>query len=273
MSFREEWIRYGRHDTYTAYVARPERAMEPLPAIVVIQEIWGVDGHIQDVTRRFAKAGYVAVAPDLYARDGSRPQALQADRVEQAKRFLDTLPPGAWGNAALRDAELAKLEADRREQVSGTLATLFGGLQTDLYIGQLTETAAFLRADFEPTKGQSTGSVGFCMGGALSVRLACHDSDLKAAVIFYGSAPDTSLIGGISAAVRGFYGGLDHRISDAAPAFALTMKSAGKDFAYEIYEGAEHAFFNDSRRSYNARAARDAWAQTLQFFNERLGVR
>lgn len=273
MSFREEWIRYGRHDTYTAYVVRPERATEPLPAIIVIQEIWGVDRHIQDVTRRFAQAGYVAMAPDLYAQDGSRPEMLLAERVEEAKRFLDTLAPGTWGNPELRNAELAKLESNQREKVGETLATLFGGLQMDNYIQQLMETAVFLRADYGPSKGQPTGSIGYCMGGALSAQLACRDADLKAAVVYYGSAPDASLLHGVKASVRGFYGGLDRRISDAAPAFAQSMRNAGKDFAYEIYEGAEHAFFNDSRRSYNARAARDSLARTLQFFNERLSAR
>ena len=66
----------------SAYFARPVPAREPVPGVLVIQEVWGVDGHIQDVAARFATAGYAALAPDLYSAAGGRPPALSAERVE-----------------------------------------------------------------------------------------------------------------------------------------------------------------------------------------------
>jgi len=68
----------------SAYLARPRPASGPLPAVVVIQEVWGVDGHIEDVTERLAAAGYMALAVDLYSAGGGRPAALTVERVDAA---------------------------------------------------------------------------------------------------------------------------------------------------------------------------------------------
>ncbi|MCL6516701.1 dienelactone hydrolase family protein [Alicyclobacillus sp.] len=267
MSLITEWVRYGDHDQYTGYLAKPRRAEGPLPAVVVIQEIWGVDGHIQDVTERFAKAGYTAFAPDLYAQNGERPAVLAPDRIEAVKSFLDSLPPSAWHNPADREAALAKLPGEEGKRVTETFTTLFGGLQMDRYMPQLLATTSFLREACPHSKGQPVMSIGFCMGGALSARLACQDEALRGAVIFYGNAPDANLVQGVRCPVRGFYGGLDHRITDQVPALAEAMRAAGKDFQYTVYEGAQHAFFNDTRSAYHPDASRDAFAQVVGFFN------
>ena len=71
-----------------AYRAKPAVARDPLPAVLVIQEAWGVDEHIMDVARRVATAGYLTLAPDLYAPGGERPPPLRAERMEAVKRFL-----------------------------------------------------------------------------------------------------------------------------------------------------------------------------------------
>lgn len=96
-----------------AFRMRPARASGPLPGVIVIQEIWGPDDHIQDVTRRFAEAGYVALAPDLYSH-GGRPNMLSFDRIEQAKKFLDRLPPDAWMNEDTRNQFLEQNFPRRR---------------------------------------------------------------------------------------------------------------------------------------------------------------
>ena len=70
MTVRAGWVRYGDE---IGWIARLERAAAPLPAVVVIQEVWGVDDHIRDLADRFARAGYVALAPDLWAERGERP--------------------------------------------------------------------------------------------------------------------------------------------------------------------------------------------------------
>jgi carboxymethylenebutenolidase len=268
LSLHREWIQYGEANQYLGYVAKPERIAEPSPVILVIQEIWGVDAHIQNITERFAQAGYVAFAPDLYAKSGNRPEDLRSDRIEQVKQFLDSLPPTAWGNMEEREKAIRKLPEPKQEQVSKTLATLFGGLKMDLYIDQLIDTVTFLRNELAATKGKGVASVGFCMGGALSALLACNDEQLKGAVIFYGNAPQADLIPNIQCPVLGFYGELDSRITSNVPEFETRMKEAGKTFEAHIYQGAHHAFFNDTRSAYNSAAARDAFARTLYFFNE-----
>lgn len=111
-------------------------------------------------------------------------------------------------------------------------------------------------------------SVGYCMGGALSFALASTTPTLKAAVCNYGVAPSKKQMLSITCPVYGFYGGLDHRITDAVPEVVQDMNDAGCAFRYEIYPKAGHAFFNDSRPAYDASASRDAWAKTLFFFNE-----
>jgi carboxymethylenebutenolidase len=268
MGLHTEWVRYGNDSQYLGYFARPQRATEHLPAVIVLQEIWGVDDHIEDVTRRFAQAGYAALAPDLYAPGGQRPPAVAADRVEAMKRFLDSLPPTAWGNEQERAAALEKLPKHEAEQISETQTTLFGGLRGANHVPQMLATAHYLRSDCAASKGQPVVSIGYCMGGALSALLACHDEALKGACVFYGTAPSADLIKSIQCSVLGFYGGLDTRVNESIPGFAQAMKDIGKHYESHVYEGAHHAFFNDTRSSYNAAAARHAWARVLSFFNE-----
>ncbi|KPV42968.1 dienelactone hydrolase family protein [Alicyclobacillus ferrooxydans] len=270
MPLNTGWIRYGKDDQYIGYAARPDHVDGTLPAVIVFQEIWGVDEHIQDVTRRFGQAGYVAFAPDLYARNGERTAGFQADRIEAVKRFLEGLTPTAWHDAAERDKALAALPGNQGQLVGETFSKLFGGLDMDNYTEQIVETARFLREDFEASKGQKAASVGFCMGGALSAHLAGHDANLAGAVIFYGRAPKQEVLERIACPVRGFFGELDVQLTQTVPAFAEAMKAADKDFEYIVYDGAHHAFFNDTRRSYNVDASRDAFTRTLAFFNQRL---
>ena len=80
-------------DGFTGVVARPEHAKGALPGLLVIQEAWGVDAHIEDVTRRFAAAGYLALAPDLFAVDGDRPAPLARDRMAELVAFVNEEPP------------------------------------------------------------------------------------------------------------------------------------------------------------------------------------
>ncbi len=103
MELRSEQVDYDSPaGGVSAYLSRPVAADGPLPGVVVIQEIWGVDRHIQDVADRFASAGYVALAPDLYSAGGGRPPALAVDRVEAAKAFLELDPSGAVDGCAWR---------------------------------------------------------------------------------------------------------------------------------------------------------------------------
>jgi carboxymethylenebutenolidase len=272
-----EWIDYDSPAGAVAgYLARPRAASGPVPAVVVIQEVWGVDGHISDVADRFANAGYVALAPDLYSAGGGRPPALAAERVAAAKEFLNTIPTAQW-MAVLSDEQrraeaLSRLPADEARDAGETIGALFGGVGGDpaRHLGVLRGAVAFLRAH-PACAGRAVGSVGFCLGGALSALLAGAEPELGAAVVFYGSSPSSEQVGSIHCPLRGFYGQDDPRIVTGLPAFEAALGAAGVDHELRVYPDTPHAFFNDTRPSYRPEAARDAWGRTLAFFAEALG--
>jgi carboxymethylenebutenolidase len=269
MSLHTEWVKFSQQgQNYKLYTSRPAHVKTPLPVVLVIQEIWGTDAHILELTDRFAKAGYLAVAPDLYAVDGTRPSVFAEERIEQVKAFLDTVQPTAWSDPAVRDAEMKKLPEGKREEVKTTFSELFGGLaRLPELLNTLKATVRFLQ-DYEFSLGQKVASVGYCMGGALSALLASAEPELAGAVIYYGNLPGKEQVEAIGCPVAGFFGGFDERITSQVPGFTQLMEDAGKSFTSEIYEGAHHAFFNDSRASYNVDAARDAWVKTLAFFKD-----
>ena len=251
-----------------AYRARPAAADGPLPAVLVIQEVWGVDEHIQDLAQRLATAGYLALAPDLYS-TGGRPPELAVERLAAVKGFLETVPPAVWTDPEQREQAVSTLAGAERDRVAGTIARLFGGRDLEEQLAPVKDAFRALKDD--PECDGHIGSVGWCMGGGLSARLAAREADLGAAVIFYGSAPLEEDIPAITCPVLGFYGADDTRITDAVPGFAEAMRRAGVAFEYHIYPGTPHAFFNDTRRSYRVDAARDAWARCLMFFAAHLG--
>jgi carboxymethylenebutenolidase len=271
MELVREWVSCeGPAGSLSAYLARPSAAAGPLPGVIVLQEVWGVDGHIQDVTERIASAGYAALAPDLYSAGGGRPPVLAAERVNAAKAFLNTIPMGQWmtvlGDDASRAEALGKLPDGEGERVGETLGTLFGGAR-DLSPHLVSVKAAFdfLRAH-PACAGRAIASVGFCMGGGLSALLACSEPALGAAAIFYGGSPSDQQIASIACPLRGFYGRDDPRIVSGLPAFEAALERAGVDHELWIYPDTGHAFFNDTRPSYRQEAARDAWGHLLSFF-------
>jgi carboxymethylenebutenolidase len=261
---------------FTGYLARPERARGALPGLLILQEAWGVDAHIEDVTRRFAAAGYVALAPDLYAQGGARPEPLSRARLALLVRFVNEAGANVFGDPEARARALAERpEAERAplaESLERLSAIAYGGGR-DALVGIVAAAAAYLRTERDDTRGQKLGSVGFCMGGGISALLACRDPELGAAVVFYGAAPGPDQIADIRCPVLGLYGGTDQRITGQVPALVQNMASAGKTFEHQIYPQAGHAFFNDGRPTYDAAAARDAFARTLVFLRDALSER
>jgi len=265
--FSAEVVRYG--NKLTGYACWPARAKTPLQAVIVLQEAWGVDAHIQDVTERFARAGYYALAPDLYAQDdGERPAALSRPRLAALKTFAESLPPAGWSDAKVREDTIAKLpDPTARLEVSESFTELRGVLSQmeKLYVPKVLETAQWLRTENPLVKGAKVAAVGYCMGGSLSVRLAVVDPLLAASVIYYGSAPTAEQLATIQCPVAGFYGSKDVNLTSAVPRFAEAMQRAGKKFEYHVYEGAEHAFFNETRKSYDVKASRDVSTSRIDF--------
>jgi carboxymethylenebutenolidase len=267
MELRSEWIEYSAQGAAVgAYLSRPLAAGEqPLPGVLVIQEVWGPDAHICDVAERVAGSGYIALAVDLYSH-GGRPAELAPERVEAAKSFLDSVPQSVWMDPSAREAELGKLPAERSAQIGATLGALLSPTRPmERYLDDLRAGYDWLRG--QPECDGRVASVGFCLGGGLSAQLACSEAELAGSVIFYGASPAAEQVEAIACPVLGIYGAEDERVNSGVPAFASAMAAAGKAFEAIYYEGAGHAFFNDRRASYRPAPARSAWAQTLAFLD------
>ncbi len=269
MSLKIEDIRYGQNNVYSAYAAYPALAKLPLPAVVVIQEAWGLDEHIEDVTRRFARAGYVAFAPDVFARAGKRPEALTRERLAEVLEIVNTHGQKMFDPEA-RKAALANEPKEKVDRLVESMTTLFGGLGKPEHVDPVLAATSFLRDSYAPSKGRKVGTIGFCMGGKLSAQAAVRDPRLACAAVFYGAPPDEEGVKKISCPVMTFVGKTDAHIMGAIPAFAEAMKKHGKSYEQTIYEHAGHGFFNDRRPSYDVDATRDSLAKVLSFFQANL---
>lgn len=271
MGFVSEWVRYGEQGQYVGYAAKPVQPESGLPAVMVLQEIFGVDEHIQDVTDRLARAGYTAFAPDLFSRNDIRPSHFTTERIEAAKVFMDQLPPPGWRDENARNTVLSSYPQEQQNLLTETIEAMFAATSPARHLEQILETSRFLQEQYASSRGAKVAALGFCMGGALSGYGAVHDPRLSCAVVYYGNPPEAESIPAIPCPVIGFYGQLDTRITEQIPAFADLMKENGKSFEYHVYDETPHAFFNDTRKSYRIQASRDAFSRTLNFLNLHLG--
>jgi carboxymethylenebutenolidase len=209
-----------------AYLARP-RGAGRLPAVIVIHENRGLNPHIEDVARRVALEGFLALGPD----------------------FLSPL----GGTPANED----------------TARDMFGKLDAAQTVRNAVSAVSFLG-----THAQSSGKVGamgFCWGGGMVGDLAVNAPDLRAGVVYYGRQPKAAEVDRIAAPLLLHYAGLDDRINQGIPAFEEALKKANKKYALHVYDGANHAFNNDTGVArYNKAAAEQAWARTIAFLKEHL---
>ncbi len=276
MQLMSEWRKFEfEGNVLSGYSSMPARSGS-LPGVLVIQEVWGVDSHIQDVADRVAASGYSAFAPDLLAVDGERPSEVSFDRIAEMKEFMNSLPPSSWGDPQAREAALGKLPSDLKERLVETQAAAFSQIaKLDQYVEVLKTAVRWMQSDGS-TKGEKIGTVGFCMGGSLVGRLACADSGISVGVIFYGSAPPIERVSNLSCPLFGFYGGEDPGVNATLPDFSAAVEENLKNaefkgrFSPTIYPGANHGFHNDTRPSFNQNASRDAWAKTLGIFLDHL---
>ncbi|MBE7175096.1 MAG: dienelactone hydrolase family protein [Mucilaginibacter polytrichastri] len=118
-----------------------------------------------------------------------------------------------------------------------------------------------------PDSNGKTACVGFCWGGALANQLAVHDPKLQAAVAYYGRQPEAADVPKIKAKLMLHYGGLDERVNAGIPDYEKALKTAGVSYQLFVYEGANHAFNNDTAPArYDEKAAKLAWERTLGLF-------
>jgi carboxymethylenebutenolidase len=130
---------------------------------------------------------------------------------------------------------------------------------------------AYLRTN-EAGNGK-VGAVGFCWGGGVVGRLAVAAPTLDAAVVYYGQQPPVVDVPQIKAPLLLNYAGIDARIDAGIPAFEEALKKSGKEYTLYIYEGAQHAFNNDTNEArYNKAAADLAWGRTVEFFKKHLAA-
>jgi carboxymethylenebutenolidase len=131
--------------------------------------------------------------------------------------------------------------------------------------------AAVKYLETHPRSTGKVGCTGFCWGGGMTNQVAVNSPDLDAAVPYYGATPAPEDVPKIKAPVMAHYGGEDERINAGIPAFEEALKKAGIEYHIFIYEGAGHAFNNDTGSRYNKEAADLAWERTIGFFKEKLG--
>jgi len=213
----------------SAYMARP-KVDKKLPAVIVIHENKGLQPHIQDVTRRMAREGFVAIGPDALSPIGGTPE----NDVDKARSLM-------------------------RE------------LNYESTIKDFVAAVAYLKTN--PLTTGKVGCTGFCWGGAMTNQVAVNAPDLSAAVPYYGSQPTEEDVPKIKAAMMMHYAGEDERINSRIAEFEDALKKASIEYQVFIYEGAQHAFNNDSNPGrYHEEAAKLAWKRTIGFFKEKLEI-
>ncbi|ACK69660.1 Carboxymethylenebutenolidase [Gloeothece citriformis PCC 7424] len=222
-----------------AYLATPFEE-GAFPGIIVVQEIFGVNDHIRDITRRFAREGYVAIAPAIYQRQ----------------------VPGFERGYTEKDIEIGRMY---KEQTKAS--ELIGDIQATIdYLYTLPQV-----------KPGGVGTIGFCFGGHVVYLVAVLD-EIKATASFYGAAIVNSTPGGgeptlsrtkeIKGTLYGFFGLEDPLIpNEQVDEIEAELKKQQISHRIFRYPKADHGFMCDQRGSYNPEAASDAWKQVLELFN------
>lgn len=214
-----------------AYAAMPKSVVPTSPGIVVTQAIWGVDAQLRDVVRRYAKRGYVTIAPALFAR-------------------FD--PP----------------DGDGLTDFTPFRPIMQQMFQAKTQLGDLLAAKAWIRS--RAPKGK-VGVTGFCMGGGIAITAVIGTRDYDAAAIFYGSVRPDPNAGDpfdwtrqVTTPMLGSFAALDTGITPDDVRTAWARLPVDKDVV--IYEGAQHGFFNHLREGYHAAAAADAWTRVQAWF-------
>ncbi|HEV2200915.1 MAG TPA: dienelactone hydrolase family protein [Bryobacteraceae bacterium] len=238
MDIQTEWVNLSVSDgtKMRSYVATP--ATPPRAALLVFPEIFGINSHIRDITERFARQGYLAVAPELFHRSG----------------------PGF---------ECGYSEAEIGQGIGHMQQVKPEGLEADIQA-----TYAYAR---DASHGLPVGCVGFCMGGRVAT-VASIVAPLACGISFYGGGIGPGPFGPgmldqlakLQAPMLFLWGGKDAHIPlDSVDKVIAAMRAAGKPYTTVEFSEAEHGFFCDQRGSYNAAAAAVAWPMALAYLENK----
>jgi carboxymethylenebutenolidase len=218
------------------------------PGIILIEEIWGLTPHIADVAKRFAQEGFEVIAPELLDESGV---LEKIDQSVFAQMHSEDEAVRTAAQALMRDAIAPIRSADFARGAVGKLKLVYDELAK--------------------ISSGNIAAVGFCFGGSYAFHLAANEPGLKAAVPFYGQPPSDEEIKNIECPILAFYGEEDKPLMETLPKLKENMTSAGKAFEAIVYEGAGHAFFNDTNSiAYREQLAQDAWQRTLAFLRKNL---
>ncbi len=219
-----------------AYRAMPAKG-GPFPVVLVVQEIFGVHEHIKDICRRLAKLGYLAVAPELYARQGD------VSKITEFKEIISKVVSKVPDAQVMSDLDATVAWAN--ETKSGDTSRL--------------------------------GITGFCWGGRIVWLYAAHNPNLKAGVAWYGRLVGEAdplhpkhpvdVAAAIKAPILGLYGGDDQGIPlDSVEKMRAALKDANKEAEIVVYPNTPHAFYADYRLSFRKDQAEDGWKRLQGWF-------
>jgi carboxymethylenebutenolidase len=232
VSVTTRWIDIpAGNDSFEGYLALPKGGKGP--AVIIIQEIFGVNSHIRAVAEQYAQDGYVALAPDIFWRTQPR-------------------------------VELTYAGADRDKGIEILQKTDVG-----LAVADISATAAALRAMPEVTG--KIAAIGYCFGGRLAYLTAAQNT-IDLGVAYYGGGIQNLLdeAAKIKVPMQFHYGELDHGIPLEAVGQVQERFAGRGDAEFHIYPNADHGFNCTDRASYNQHAAALAHGRTLTFLGERL---
>jgi carboxymethylenebutenolidase len=234
MSNKKVTLKVNDGSSMQCYISMPE-GKGPFPAIMVIQEAFGVNSHIRNVSDRIAKEGYVVISPELFHR---------------------TAPVGFEGSYTDFAALQPHFQGITVEGLSADVKACYEWLQN------------------EPSVNKSKiGCIGYCLGGRVTF-LANAILPLSAAVSYYGGSTHllADKAKDLHAPHLFFWGGLDKHITqEHVDAVIDSVKAADKPYINVVFSYADHAFNCDERPSFNKDASAEAWGMTLAFFKNKLG--
>ena len=247
-----------RASAKTGFVVEPNRASA---CVVVFHEVWGLVEHTEAVCKRVGKLGFAATAPNLYRGYGD---IMTPSNIQKAME-------GLWDLSLeeRRDKEKAAQALDNKG-VGGEAREVAAMIYEPAFRDRMLEdaVAAVERAH---SKFSSVSTLGFCMGGGLSLKCATRSRLMKSAVSFYGQPPAIEDVPRISIPILDIHAIQDEIINKAVPAWVAAMLEGGKDLTLKTYPRTKHGFFNDTRREvYNRDAANEAWDITRWFLERTL---